>query len=105
MSYDSSRPRVLYGVWIDEALQKNDPNELKEVLKEARKHFPDPPAKFMPLYAGHINRCIEQGASREELQALLEQAKATLSGDLQGAVKKLEAHLQGGDIVGGGTAK
>jgi hypothetical protein len=86
-----SKPHVLYGVWIDEALQKNDANEMRQVLQEARKHFPS--ATPQPLYAVWINQCIEKGASRQELEQLLEQAKATVSGDLQGAIKKLEAHL------------
>ncbi|HYM62130.1 MAG TPA: hypothetical protein VEZ11_14710 [Thermoanaerobaculia bacterium] len=81
---------VLYGPVIDEALKTNDVNELKEVLREARKHFPPTP---QPLYGVWIHHCIESGASREELEQLLEQAKSTLSSDLHGAIKKLEAHL------------
>lgn len=82
--------RALYGVWIDQALKKNDPNELKQVLQEARKHFP---VVAQPLYAVHIHHCIEQGASRQELEQLLAAAKETQSGDLAGAIKKLEEHL------------
>lgn len=81
---------VLYGPVIDEALKKNDINELKQVLREARKHFPP---VIQPLYGVWIHHCIETGASRQELEQLLEQAKSTLSSDLQGAIKKLEAHL------------
>lgn len=90
-----SRPRPLYGVWIDEALKSNDVNQMKEVLQEARKQYPDGGGggPIHALYASHIHQSIEKGASREELQKLLEQAKATLSSDLQGAIKKLEEHL------------
>ena len=86
--YDS-KPHVLYGVWIDEALKKNDVNEMKEVLQEARKYFTGP----QPLYGVWIHHCIEKGASREELQQLLAQAKAVKNSDLDGAIKTLEAHL------------
>ena len=41
------KPHPLYGVWIDEALKKNDINEMRQVLQEARKHFPTGP---QPLY-------------------------------------------------------
>jgi len=82
-----SKPRALYGVYIDEALQRNDPNELKDVLKQARDQC------FHPMYAVAINKAIERGASREELQQLLEQAQATASSDLQGAIQKLQQHL------------
>ena len=85
-----SSSHVLYGPVIDEALKRDDVAELKQVLKEARKHFPP---VVQPLYGVWINHCIEKGASRQELQHLLEQAKATLNSDLQGAIKKLEAHL------------
>lgn len=87
-SYGKIRP--LYGVWIDEALQKGDVNEMKQVLQEARKHFPPHP---QPLYGVWINHCIEQGASHEDLQHLLEEAKAARNSDLDGAIKKLEKHL------------
>jgi len=83
--------RALYGVWIDQALKKNDPNELKTVLQEARKHFP---VVAQPLYASHIHFCLESGnASRQELEQLLSAAKETKNSDLDGAIKKLEAHL------------
>jgi hypothetical protein len=86
-----SKPRALYGVWIDETLKSNDVNEMKQVLQEARKHFP--PSAPQPLYGVWIHHCIEKGASREELQQLLDQAKSVQGSDLQGAIKKLEAHL------------
>ncbi|HEV7921974.1 MAG TPA: hypothetical protein VGR02_14400 [Thermoanaerobaculia bacterium] len=85
-----SRPHVLYGVWIDDALKSNNVSEMKAVLQEARKLFPP---VVQPLYGVWINQCIEKGASRQELEQLLEQAKATLNSDLQGAIKKLEQHL------------
>ena len=88
-----SRPHVLYGVWIDEALKRNDPNELRQIAQEARKQFP-PIAQ--PLYGVWINYAIESGASNEELQGLLDHAKAAQNSDLAGAIKKLEAHLGGG---------
>jgi hypothetical protein len=84
-----SKPHLLYGVWIDEALKSNDVNQMKQVLQEARKHFSGP----QPLYGVWIHHCIEKGASREELQQLLEQAKAVKNSDLDGAIKKLEAHI------------
>ena len=90
-SYGGSKPHPLYGVWIDEALKKNDVNEMRQVLQEAGKQFP--PVVAQPFYGVWINHCIEKGASREELEQLLEQAKATVNSDLQGAIKKLEAHL------------
>lgn len=82
-----SKFRALYGVWIDEALQKNDPNELKAVVQAARDQI------AYPMYAAAINRAIERGASKEELQALLDQANQVASGDLQGAIQKLQQHL------------
>jgi hypothetical protein len=85
-----SKPHLLYGVWIDEALKKNDTNEMRQVLQEARKLFPP---VIQPLYGVWIHHCIEKGASREELQQLLEQARAVKNSDLDGAIKKLEAHL------------
>ncbi|MGA8807270.1 MAG: DUF1843 domain-containing protein [Thermoanaerobaculia bacterium] len=85
-----NKPHTLYGVWIDEALKNNDVNEMKQVLQEARKHFP---TTAQPLYGVWIHHCIEKGSSREELQQLLEQAKAVKNSDLDGAIKKLEAHL------------
>jgi len=94
--YGGSKPRPLYGVWIDEALKSNDVNQMKEALQEARKQYPGGGGGGGPihaLYASHIHHRIDGGASRDELQQLLEQAKATLSGDLQGAIKKLEQHL------------
>ena len=63
---------------------------MKQVLQEARKHFP---TTAQPLYGVWIHHCIEKGSSREELQQLLEQAKAVKNSDLDGAIKKLEAHL------------
>jgi len=85
-----NKPHTLYGVWIDEALKNNDVNEMKQVLQEARKYFP---TTVQPLYGVWIHHCIEKGSSREELQQLLEQAKAVKNSDLDGAIKKLEAHL------------
>src|SRR5436305_1651543 len=85
-----NKPHTLYGVWIDDALKNNDVNEMKQVLQEARKHFPPGP---QPLYGVWIHHCIEKGASREEQEQLLEHAKATQNSDLGGAIKKLEAHL------------
>jgi len=82
-----SKYRALYGPFIDEALTRNDPNELKGILKQARDQC------FYPMYAVAINKAIERGASREELQQLLEQAQATASSDLQGAIQKLQQHL------------
>jgi hypothetical protein len=94
-SYGGSKPHVLYGVWIDQALQSNDANQMREVLQEVRKGYPSGKggSTFIPLYAVFINRCIESGASKEELQSLLEQAKAVKNSDLDGAISKLEAHL------------
>jgi hypothetical protein len=85
-----NKPHTLYGVWIDDALKNNDVNEMKQVLQEARKYFPSGP---QPLYAVWINNSIEKGASRDELQQLLDHAKAVKNSDLDGAIKKLEAHL------------
>jgi hypothetical protein len=91
--------RPLYGVWIDQALSSNDPAQMKELILEARKIFDERPHV---LYGVVIDQAIQSNASREELQQLLSDAKATLSGDLQGAVKRLEAHL-GGSSGGGGS--
>ena len=92
-----SNVHVLYGVWIDQALQSNDPNQMREVLQEVRKQYPaggkGGPGAFIPLYGVFINRCIESGASREELQQLLEQAKSVKNSDLDASIAKLEAHL------------
>ena len=98
-SYGGSKPHVLYGVWIDQALQSNDPTRIREALEAARQHFPSGPSStggpgaFIPLYGVFINRCIEQGASKEELQALLEQARSVNNSDLDGAIRRLEQHL------------
>ena len=89
MAYES-RNRALYGVWIDEAIQRNDPNELKQVLQEAKKYCPP---HIVPLYAAFIDRQLAAGVSREDLQQLLEQAKAVQQSDLSGAISKLEKHL------------
>ena len=89
------KPHVLYGVWIDQALKSNDANQMREVLQEVRKQYPSGggTGPIIPLYGVFINRCIEQGASKEELEHLLAQAKSVKSSDLDGAIKKLEAHL------------
>ena len=94
-SYGGSKSHVLYGVWIDQALQSNDANQMREVLQEVRKAYPSGKGGTnpIPLYAVWINRCIETGASNEELQGLLDQAKAVKNSDLDGAISKLEAHL------------
>ena len=85
-----SKPHALYGVWIDEALKSNDVNQMKQVLQEARKHFSRPSSRCTAY--GFIT-ASRQGSSRDELQQLLEQAKAVKNSDLDGAIKKLEAHL------------
>lgn len=92
-SYGGSNIHALYGVWIDQALQSKDPAQMTAVLQEVRKQYPGGPGEFIPLYGVFINRCIEAGASREELQSLLEAAKAAHNSDLAGAISKLEAHL------------
>jgi len=86
-----TRPRPLYGVWIDEALQSGDAEQMRAALQAAREHFP--PGKPHILYGVIIDQAIQGGASREELQGLLDQAKATDREDLQGAIAKLESHL------------
>ena len=86
----SSQFQPLYGPWIDKALQSNDANEMRKVLQEARKHFP---ARPQPLYAVWIHHCIESGTSREDLEKLLAEAKATQSSDMKAAIDKLELHL------------
>ena len=88
-----SRPHVLYGVWIDQALKSNDANQMREVLQEVRKQYPGGGGTPIPLYAVYVDQCIQKGASREELQQLLDQAKSVKNSDLDGAIKKLEAHL------------
>lgn len=82
---------TLYGVMIDQAVQSNDVGKMKEVLQKARGYFQD--TKPHPLYAVAIDQSIQRGASKEELQALLDAAKATVSSDLQAAISRLEAHL------------
>lgn len=96
-----SKFHVLYGVWIDQAVQSNDANQMKEVLQEVRKQYPGGGTGGgygggpIPLYGVFINRCIEQGASREDLQQLLEHAKSIKNSDLDGAIAKLESALAG----------
>jgi hypothetical protein len=92
-SSGGGKAHVLYGVWIDEALKSNDVKQMREVLQEARKLFPP---VIQPLYGVYINHRWQAGASREELQHLLEQAKATHGSDLPGTIKKLEQHLGSG---------
>ena len=78
-------------------MKSNDAAQMKEVLQEVRKQYPSgsgaPSGPIIPLYGVFIHRCIEQGASKEELEQLLEQAKSVKGSDLDGAIKKLEAHL------------
>ncbi|HET8799421.1 MAG TPA: hypothetical protein VFO89_17160 [Thermoanaerobaculia bacterium] len=88
-----SRPRPLYGVWIDEALKSNDAGQIRAALEAARAYFA--PNKIHVLYGVIIDEAISGGASREELQGLLDQARAAQREDLQGAISKLEAHLGG----------
>jgi len=84
-----TKPRLLYGVYIDQALKSNDVNQMRSALQEARKHWGGP----QPLYGVYINHAIESGASHEDLQGLLEHAKSVHGSDLSGAIKKLEQHL------------
>jgi hypothetical protein len=92
-----SKLHVLYGVWIDQALQSNDVNQLKEVLQEVRKQYPGGygGGHPIPLYGPFINRAIESGAGKEELQQLLEYARSIKDSDLDGAIRKLEQHIGG----------
>lgn len=80
-------------VWIDQALQSNDAGKMSEVLKQVRQQYPGGPGTPIPMYGVFINQCIEQGCTREELQSLLEYAKSVKNSDLDGAIKKLEAHV------------
>ena len=82
-----SKPHPLYAVYIDEALQRNDPNELKDVVKRVRDWC------IQPMYAVAINKAIESGASNEELEQLYQQAQAVAGSDLKGAIDKLKKHL------------
>ena len=86
---DAAKPHPLYAVWIDQALASNDVNQMKQVLQEARKQVAH------PMYASWINQAMSGGASRDELQQLLDQAKAVQGSDLAGAIQKLEAYLAG----------
>jgi macrodomain Ter protein organizer (MatP/YcbG family) len=90
MAYDNP-PQALYGVWIDTAIESNDIEKLKEVLRAARRYFPPP--VIQPLYGVWIRERIEAGASREELETLLSQAEAAAASDLKGAVATLKSHL------------
>jgi hypothetical protein len=87
MAYDSNL-RALYGVWIDQALSSNDPNDLRAVLQEAKKYFPRP----QPLYGVVIDDAIQRGASQDELQQLLRDAEQTLQ-TLPASVEKLRARV------------
>ncbi len=82
--------RALYGVWIDQAVQSGNPDELKQVLTEARKYFDD--RRPHVLYGVVIDQAIQRN-NPEELRELLTAAKAQVSGDLQSAVQKLETHV------------
>ena len=86
-------PRPLYGVWINEALQSNDPNKMKEVLQAAAQQYGYGGGPITALYGVIIDRALEGNSSKQELQALLEHAKAVQKSDLSGAIAKLEAHL------------
>ena len=87
-----AKPRPLYGVWIDQAIASNDPNQMKAALQEARKHYPP---VVQPLYGVWVNQALQGSPSREELQHLLDLAKATRNSDLDGAIAKLEGALAG----------
>jgi hypothetical protein len=86
-----SRPRPLYGVWIDEALQSNDAAQMREVLQAAKGYFGG--GGIHTLYGVIIDHAVSSGAPREELQALLDAARQTQREDLQGAIQKLQQHL------------
>lgn len=86
-----SRPRPLYGVWIDEALSSGDASQMKEVLQAAKGYFND--GGLHTLYGVIIQQRISAGASKEELQSLLESARAAGRADLSDAIGKLEQHL------------
>jgi hypothetical protein len=90
-----SKPHVLYGVWIDEALQSNDAGKMREVLQEVRKQYPSGPrGPIIPLYGVFINRCLEdKRIPKEELEHLLAHAKSVKDSNLDDAISKLEAHL------------
>jgi hypothetical protein len=85
--------RALYGVWIDQAVASNDPNQMKEALQAARKQYGS--GGIHPLYAVWIDDAMTRGADREELQQLLAQAKAVQGSNLAAAIQKLEAYLAG----------
>lgn len=88
--------RPLYGVVIEEALASNDTTKMKAALEQAKQQLGGATSgPVMALYGVVIHRCIEQGSSPEELRSLLEQAKAVKNSDLDGAIRKLEAHLSG----------
>jgi hypothetical protein len=82
-----ARPRPLYGVWINEALQSNDPDQMRQALEAARDQH------IQPLYGVIVDKAISGGASREELQQLLQQAESVANSDLQGAISRLKQHL------------
>ena len=92
-------PQPLYGVWIDQAMQSSDPNQLKAVLKEARKYFDD--RRPHVLYGVVIDQAIARN-NPDELQELLKAAKAAVGTDLKASVQKLESHLSSGS---GGMGK
>lgn len=82
--------RALYGVWIDQALSSDDPKQLRAVVEEAKKYFPRP----QPLYGVVIDDAIQRGASREELQQLLNDAEQTLK-TLPDSVERLRGKIGG----------
>jgi phosphopantetheine adenylyltransferase len=84
---------TLYGVTIDKAVQSNDVNKMKEVLKVVRQYFHD--SRPHVLYGVVIKDAIGRNASREELQGLLAAAKETRDSDLDAAIQTLEQHLGG----------
>ncbi|MGN6186939.1 MAG: DUF1843 domain-containing protein [Thermoanaerobaculia bacterium] len=86
-----SRPRPLYGVWIDEAISSNDPEQMKAALSAAKTYFGG--GGIHTLYGVIINQAISSGASKEELQSLLSAAEQTGREDLQGAISKLRSAL------------
>lgn len=85
-----SSNRALYGVWIENALQKNDAQQLREIVEEVRETFYPP--RIQPLYGVFINNAIQRGASDEELQQLLDTAEQTLS-TLPAAVEQLRSKV------------
>lgn len=107
--------RMMYGVTIHDSIARGNVQEMQQLLSQARAVYQEQGdlgqaireleqaikraggGVIRPLYGVTINDAIKRG-NQEELQQLLQDARATLQeqGDISSAVQQLEAAVRGG---------